>query len=243
MFNLFRKKSPVSLFYHTDIHSHIIPGVDHGSPDVETSLQLIRAQMDMGIRDFIFTSHVTQGRFENTPQTLSDAFSVLSTAVKKQNLDINMAYSAEYRIDDLFLEQFGAGQVIPIHNEYILIENSFQQEHVALDDIIFNIELKEFTPILAHPERYNYYGDNPSHYERLHDAGVLFQVNLLSFTGYFGRHALANAMWLLKHDLIDFLGSDIHNMQHAEEISHFLRTKGYRHLAERLSGRILNDNF
>lgn len=96
---------------------------------------------------------------------------------------------------------------------------------------------------MAHPERFPYYTDRKERFKQLHNAGALFQVNLMSFTGYFGRRALSNAEWLLNNDLIDFLGSDIHNMEHVEIIRDFIKTKDYRRIAKKLEGRILNDKF
>lgn len=110
-----------------------------------------------------------------------------------------------------------------------------------MDELMFDVQLKGLTPILAHPERYDYYGRKKDRYTKLHDAGVLFQVNLLSFTGYFGGRAHDTAQWLLEHDYIDFLGSDMHNRQHAEILKDFIGSKDYKKLADRLSTRLMND--
>ena len=242
MFNFFKKKkTSCSLFYHTDVHCHLLPGVDHGSPDLDTSMLLLNKQREMGINHIIATSHVTKSTFENTPDTLRPAHKLLCDAVAAEGMDIKIDLSAEYRIDEFSLAQLKDNRILPFPNNYILLENPFQQEIMGMDELMFDVQLKGLTPILAHPERYNYYGRKKDRYTKLHDAGILFQINLLSFTGYFGSLAKDTAQWLLENDYIDFLGSDMHNIDHADIILDFLSSKEYRRLADRLSSRLMND--
>lgn len=241
MFNFFKKKEKAKLFYSTDVHSHMLPGVDHGATGIDNALELIHAQMDMGVNKFVFTPHITKTTFENTPDTINNAYDTFKKTLDASGLDILTAVSAEYRLDEFSLEQFSADQFLPMPNKYLLIENAYQQERIDLDEIIFNVQLKNFTPIMAHPERFHYYASRKQRFQQLHDAGTLFQVNLLSFAGYFGNTARSNAEWLLQNDMIDFLGSDIHNMEHAKIISDYIQTKDYRKMASKLEGRILND--
>ena len=99
MFGLFRKKQKIiTLPYRTDVHCHLLPGVDHGAQTVEDSLALIRREMEMGISRIFFTSHVTSTTFENTPETLTAAFETLKAAVAEEGLDLEMHCSAEYRL-------------------------------------------------------------------------------------------------------------------------------------------------
>ena len=97
-----RNKEQVKLFYNTDIHSHILPGVDHGSQSLEQSLEMLRAEAEMGISRVILTSHVTAVTFENTRETLMDAFMKLKDAVTDEGLDMDLYLSAEYRMDEYF---------------------------------------------------------------------------------------------------------------------------------------------
>ena len=242
LFNIFRRKPAHStLFYHTDVHCHLLPGVDHGSPDVPTSLLLLGLEQKMGIDRIIATSHVTQNTFENTPETLRPAHSTLCQAVAQAGMDMRIDLAAEYRIDDFSLSQFKAGQFLTYPGNFLLLENAFQQEILGMDELIFNLQLKHLSPIIAHPERYEYYAHNPSRFSQLHNAGVLFQTNLLSFTGYFGSRAIETAWWLLDNDLIDFLGSDMHHEKHAQTLIDFIGSRDYRRIADRLATRILND--
>ena len=236
-----RKKEQVKLFYNTDVHSHILPGVDHGSQSVEQSLEMLRAEMDMGINRVILTSHVTAITFENTRETLMDAYQKLLQAVSDEGLDIELHLSAEYRMDEYFDKEYKADHLIPMPGNHILLENSFQQELLNLDELLFDMQVKGYRTILAHPERYNYYSRRHKRYEQLHNAGARFQVNILSFTGYFGEEARDSALWFAENGMIDYLGSDMHNVKHAHIIMDYLNSKEWRKLSQEIAPNIKND--
>lgn len=242
MFNFFRKKKEdVKLFYHTDVHCHILPGVDHGAKNIQNGIELLKADMDMGIDRVILTSHVTSETFENTPETLQAAFDTFKAAVDEAGLDIEMHLSAEYRIDDYWQKEYAAGHIIPMPGNYILLENSFVQELIGSDQMMFDLMCKGYKPILAHPERYPYWAHNRERYEKMHNTNLKFQINILSFTGYFGSSARNTANWLVKNGMVDMLGSDMHHLEHAEIIKDYLRSKEWRKISEKLQGRIIND--
>ena len=236
-----RNKEQVKLFYNTDVHSHILPGVDHGSQSLEQSLDMLRAEAEMGVKRVILTSHVTAITFENTRETLTDAFLKLKDAVTDEGLDMELFLSAEYRMDEYFDKEYAADHLIPMPGNHILLENSFQQELMNLDELMFDLQVKGFRTILAHPERYPYYSRRHKRYEQLHNAGARFQVNILSFTGYFGEEARDSALWLAKNGYIDYLGSDMHNVKHAHIIMHYLNSKEWKKLSRDLEQTVKND--
>lgn len=243
MFNfLHKKRENVALFYNTDVHCHILPGVDHGSQSIEQSLLMLEEEIKMGINRVICTSHVTADTFENTPESLTNAFNILSQAVKEEKLDIELHVSAEYRIDEYWDKLYQEGNIIAMPGNYILMENSFQQELLQLDELFFNLMLKGYKPILAHPERYGYYSHRHNRYQTIHNAGVKFQVNLLSLANYFGQGARDNAMWLIKNGMVDMLGTDMHNVEHARIIQDYLRSKEWKKLCPHLIPYIINDS-
>ncbi len=242
MFNFFhRKREAVKLFYHTDVHSHILPGVDHGSQDVQQSIEMLQAELDMGIDRVMCTSHVTAETFENTIESLSAAGSVLQAAIDEAHLPVEIHASAEYRLDEYWNKEYAAGHVLPMPGNYVLVENSFIQELIEIDDMMFDLQVKGYKPILAHPERYPYYYHRRERYQKLHSAGVKFQVNILSLAGYFGGGAREAALWLINNNLVDMLGSDMHHMEHARGITDYLSTKDWRKLSQKLESRIIND--
>lgn len=236
-----RSKEQVKLFYNTDVHCHILPGVDHGSQSMEQSLEMLRAEAEMGINRVILTSHVTAITFENTRETLTDAFMKLKDAVTDEGMDMELFLSAEYRMDEYFDKEYAADHLIPMPGNHILLENSFQQELMNLDDLLFDMQVKGYRTILAHPERYAYYSRRRKRYEQLHNAGARFQVNILSFTGYFGEEARDSALWFAHNGMIDYLGSDMHNVKHAHIIMDYINSKEWKKLSPEIESTVKND--
>lgn len=244
MFGLFKKKNKecAKLFYSTDVHCHILPGVDHGAKTVEDSLELLRVQQEMGIKRVILTSHVTAETFENTPETLRPAFQLLKKAVEEtEDLNVELFLSAEYRMDEFWNKQYEQNNQIAMPGNYILLENSFQQELLGLNELMFDLKVKGYKPILAHPERYGYYAVRKQRLEQLHNMGIKFQVNLLSLAGYFGNHCRETALWIAKNGMADMLGSDMHGMEHADVIRDFIGSKAWRKLVPLLQPTVIND--
>lgn len=244
MFNFFRKKNQEKprMFFQTDIHCHLVPGIDDGQKTAEGAADLVAHEKSWGINRIICTPHITQDTFENTPETIVPAFEKLQAAVREAGVEINLDYSAEHRLDGFFIDQLEKGNIRPFPNNYLLVENSFVQEGWNLDQTLFDITLKGFRPILAHPERYLYYFDKPQRYVQLHSSGTLFQINLLSLAGYYGRNEKKIAEMLIEKDLVDFVGTDMHNHRHCEAIEAYIGSKDFSRHAAKLQGRILNDS-
>lgn len=236
-----KHKEDVQLFYHTDVHSHILPGVDHGSQNIEQSLAMLQAEKAMGIERVMCTSHVTAETFENTRASLRAAGETLQKAIDEAGLGIEIHPTAEYRIDEYFEKEYAADDLLPMPGNYLLVENSFLQELISIDTLMFDLQCKGFHPILAHPERYTYYHERHDRYESLHSKGVKFQVNLLSLAGYYGHRVREQALWLIDHNLCDMLGSDMHGMEHARIIQEYLRSKDWNKLSFTLRNHIIND--
>lgn len=240
MFNFFSKKPtvPARMSFSTDIHCHVLPGVDDGSPDVDTSLAIIGRMAELGINRIIASPHVTQDTFENTPQTLDAALGTLSRAMADAGTPVAIARSAEYRLDEYFQSQLAAGAIATLPGNHIIVENAFIQEPWNLEAILFDLKVRGYIPILAHPERYLYYHSNRrKRYDELRQAGTLFQVNMLSLAGYYGKPEREVALHLLDKGYIDFLGTDIHSMRHVEAIADFLASRDYARIAPKLNPR------
>lgn len=225
-----KKKAPAKLPFLTDIHCHIVPGVDDGSPDAETSVRLLSHMHDWGIERVFASPHSTQDTFENTPQSLAAPFAELKSAVEAASLPVQLAHHAEYRLDEFFIEQFRADNLLTLPGNHLLIENSFSQEPWNLTQLVFDINLKGYVPILAHPERYLYYSrHHRERYEELSTTnGLLFQINLLSLTGGYGKTARETALYLLRRGMVQFIGTDIHSMRHVEMIETYMASRTFK---------------
>lgn len=228
MFNFFSKKKAEKLWFDTDIHCHILPGIDDGSPSVERSVELVEAMQEWGIERIFASPHVTMGTFPNTPESIASARCALQAALDERGNTIKLGNSAEYRLDDLFEENRSKGLLQTLPDGHLIIENSFVQEPLNLDRLVFELQVDGYRPILAHPERYFYYYENLDRYRALHDAGVEFQINLLSLAGYYGKGERRIAEKLIDMGLVDFVGTDLHGRRHVESIRGYMATREFR---------------
>lgn len=242
MFNFFsRKTTPEPLFFKTDIHCHVLPGIDDGSPDASTSADLIEKMQEWGIERIIASPHVTDQVFPNTMVTADAAMAELQAELDKRGNSIKLSHSAENRIDDLFIKNLNDNTLMTLPGNRVLVENSFMLEPWNLDQLLFELQVKGLRPILVHPERYSYYYGKKDRYTTLHNGGTAFQVNVLSLAGHYGRDEKRFAEYLIEKGLVDYLGTDLHREAHVASISHYLASKDYLRHREALSGKIQND--
>lgn len=241
MFNFFSKKTPEKLWFSTDIHCHIFPGIDDGSPTVERSMELVERMQEWGFNRIFASPHVTQGSFPNTPDTIAAAGRLLHDALRDAGSSLVLGNSAEYRLDDLFAEQRAKGILLTLPGNLLLVENSFIQEPMGFDNLLFDLQVEGFRPILVHPERYYYYYSNPERYRAIHNAGVAFQINLLSLSGYYGKDEKRIAEKLIEMGLVDYVGTDLHGMRHVDSINTYLASRDFKHHRAALDKVIKND--
>ena len=226
MFNLFKKKNSITdtpglLPVAIDIHSHILPGIDDGSPDLETSLQLIKSLYALGIRKSIATPHIIGDLYRNTPETINAALEEVRQGCIDAGIDIELSAAAEYMLDDHFMELLRQqSPLLTLHKNIILTEISYTMAPANLEEMAFNIITQGYQPILAHPERYFFYHDNYDAYYHLKELGFHLQVNLLSLTGYYGKGVAKAAKFILKKDLASLVGTDLHHARHLSALQH-----------------------
>lgn len=244
MFNFFSRKTkdPIPFSFSTDIHCHIIPGVDDGSKDLATSVELVKKLRSWGVKRIFASPHVTQLTFENSPATIEGPFRQLKDELDAQGIDVALGHSAEYRIDDLFRKLLEDGKpLMLLPEDYILIENPFVQESWNIEQLVFDLQVSGKRPILVHPERYMYYNTKRQRYRDLHNAGLLFQINILSLAEAYGKQEKKLAEWMLKEGMVDFAGTDLHSLRHAGLIDRYLTTSDAQaHMAD-LAEVVRND--
>lgn len=242
MFSIFNKRrDPIKLWFSTDIHAHILPGIDDGSPDADTSLQLLEGLRELGIKKVIASPHITENTFENNAQTIAAAQAELDRAMANASMTgITVSHHAENRVDPLFIRNFHDGNLLTLPGKVLLIENSFVQEPWGLEQLIYELQLAGYSPVMAHPERFRYY--TPQRLRELHRK-VDFQVNVLSLAGYYGKSIRKRAEEMMEMHLIDYLGTDTHSMSHVEAIRDYLSSKNALKDREMLAPIIKNGQF
>jgi protein-tyrosine phosphatase len=199
-----------------DIHSHLIPGIDDGSKSTEDSLSMMNSLRDMGFTQFITTPHIFQTVWNNTPTIIQREEEKLKTVLLKEEKPFQIKAAAEYMLDISISARLESEKLLTLKDNIVLVEMSYLNPPIQLFDLIYEIQIAGYKPVLAHPERYLFYHSSLEQYEKLKNAGCYFQLNLLSAVGYYGIGVTKTADTLLKKGLIDFVGSDVHHSKHIE---------------------------
>lgn len=217
------KRTPVEItsldlsWLRVDMHSHLIPGIDDGSKTMEESLDLVRRLAGFGLEKIITTPHIMSEYYRNTPEIIGMGLEDLRRAVKAEGIAIQIDAAAEYYMDEIFLEKVKAGEkMLTFADDYILVETGFINKPQMLLDTIFQLEMAGFKPILAHPERYQYLIADKKLQEELIDRKLLFQVNLLSFTGFYSKQVKDFGEMLVERGVVALLGTDCHNTRYLD---------------------------
>ena len=222
MFSLFKKKLYLKdqLAGMVDIHNHILPGIDDGAATVEDSIGLIRKFGEMGVTQFIATPHIMNDYYPNTPETINAVLELLKEKLKEEGMaEVKVRAAAEYMMDHSFLKLMEKGKLLTLADNYVLVEMSYFQAPINLNEILFQLQTRAYKPLLAHPERYAFYHSRDlAKYDELRNRGCSFQLNLLSITGHYGRHIQETALKLLEKNQYDFIGTDTHQMRHLDKI-------------------------
>lgn len=199
---------------HIDFHSHILPGIDDGAATIEDTVLLVTKMMDFGCGQLIATPHIMNNVWENTAESILANLKNTTKELALRGITIPIRAAAEYLIDDNFVTLFTSGQLLTLKDNYVLVEMSYINPPLQIYQIIFDLQVAGYIPVLAHPERYSFYHNNWDEYVKLKSAGCLFQLNLLSTVGYYGKEVANTASKLLSSGLIDFAGSDVHHKNH-----------------------------
>ena len=236
MLSIFKsKKYLIDLFDgHTDIHNHLIPGIDDGSENATESIALIKAMQSMGITDFICTPHTMGEIYPNTPEDITLGAKNLNTALAKANVDVKVRPSSEYMLDEQFIGRLKGGNMLPLKDNYLLVEISYLQPPINLKELIFEITHAGYIPVLAHPERYSYYHKKNQQYDELQRLGCLFQLNALALGSHYGNNVQQMARKLLEEGRYTFIGTDTHHMRHLEALKNVVYKQKLGHLLEPL---------
>ncbi len=196
-----------------DIHNHILPGIDDGAKTVQDSIALIKGFSDIGIHSFIATPHIMHNYYPNSKETITESLHKLTNELLAQNLkDIRIEGAAEHMIDEGFQELLEDKTVMAMQKDYLLVEMSYLQPAIHFEESVLSVMKNGYFPILAHPERYGYWHATPKKYRYYKEKGVLFQLNILSLSNYYGPEVRKMATYLIDKGLIDFIASDVHNV-------------------------------
>ena len=200
----------------TDMHSHLIPGIDDGSKSMEETLALLRKFAELGYKKVITTPHVMSDFYKNTPEIILGGLEKVREAIQKENLQIEIEAAAEYYLDFKLDELIKKKELLTFGDNHVLFELSFNDEPPRVKDTVFNMVTEGYKPILAHVERYPFYFNQWEKIDDFRERGVLLQLNINSLSGHYGPVVKKTAEQLINRGWIDVIGSDCHHMGHLQ---------------------------
>jgi len=221
MIHFFRQKPYLSDLIsddYIDIHSHLLPSIDDGAKTIDNTISLIKGLEEIGFKKFITTPHVMAEVWNNSRVQIEKKYNKTIIEITIPKIEQQFKAAAEYMIDAQFSELFKKEPLLTLKENFVLVEMSYLNPPFKLHETLYDLQTAGYQPILAHPERYNFYQNSLNDYKKLKDMGCLFQLNLLSTVGYYGPNVAKATELLLKNGLIDFVGSDVHHQNHLESL-------------------------
>ena len=200
----------------TDIHSHILPGVDDGVNTYKEALAVLHWLKGKGVHRMFLTPHIMSDLQKNTRSYLTGQFDLFVKQIKEEGEEENvpeLKLGAEYMLEAAF-ERHKKEGLITYSNRHVLVETSYMMPPVGFTRLLEELMEDGYSPVLAHPERYIYMEERD--YKYLKKQGILFQLNFLSLTGTYGQRAKEKAAKLLKNGCYTYAGSDFHHLKRHE---------------------------
>ena len=197
-----------------DIHTHVIPYVDDGSPNLETSIEMIKHEISIGVDSIICTPHHIYHRYEKSVEEIKNNFLLLKEAVEKENLPIKLYLGQEicYSHREDIIKMLQEGKLLTLNNtNRVLLEFSFTREPEDLLDIIYNFSIHGYEVIIAHVERYEWM--TLDKVIALKGEGALIQINSNSYLGLTTWKEKRFTKLLLKKGLVNYVASDTHSFR------------------------------
>lgn len=232
IFSFLKKEQPLSNFIKTDIHSHLLPGIDDGAATLSESIEMIKRFSQLGYKKLIVSPHIMNDFYPNTVSSIQKALTIVKEEIKKQQINIEIEAIAEYYIDEHFARAVLNNQELLYIKKYILIETGFTSMPAQFDEVIFQLFSLGYKPIFAHPERYIYAQQNFKIMEAIFEKGIYFQIDIMSLTGHYSTMAKQVCERLIDHGMVHFVGSDCHHMKHLDIIEKSFSTPYFRKLSQ-----------
>ena len=223
----------------TDLHSHLIPGIDDGSKNMEDSLEMLKGMQALGYERVITTPHIMSDAYNNSSKIIIEGLRQLRKAAAAEGINIAIGAAAEYYMDEELLSRLERKDILTIGGEYLLFETSYISKPLNFKDTIYEIQARGYKAMLAHPERYRYISNPAKEFEEMKNLEIYFQLDINSISGYYGKDAMKNAQVLSDAGMIDFLGSDIHRIKQVDFLKKVFADEKYQKLLE--NNKILNE--
>ncbi len=201
-----------------DIHSHILPGVDDGVESLRESLAIAEMAVADGLKGIVATPHFMEEGYRMSIQEITDRVAELQSKLDKQGIDLRIYPGAEVFIYPELCRDLEKDLVPTINGgKYLLLELPMGQFPAYTDDILYDLKVMGYRPVICHPERYRQVIKDPNILHLWLKDGIYAQVNASSLIGIFGERVKRTAEILVEHNLVQLIGSDLHSLGRRKE--------------------------
>lgn len=195
-----------------DIHSHILPGVDDGAQTETDSIEMAKAAVEQGIHTIIATPHHRNGKYDNDRDTIMHNVDILSELFVRQDIPLTVLPGQEVRINGDMIEEIQNQKILPLNEtKYMFVEFPSSSVPRYAAQMLFDIQVAGYTPIIVHPERNSELIQDPSKLYEFVRKGALTQVTAASVIGKFGKNIQKFSHQLIESNLTHFVATDAHN--------------------------------
>ena len=195
-----------------DLHAHILPGIDDGARDMGMSVEMLEIAARDGITDIIVTPHFIHGDIDNTAEIVKQELEKLIAGSGDKNPGINLYPGSEVFISPEVPALLKEGKIQTLNDSrYVLIELPMTMVPEYTEEVLYEVRLLGYTPVIAHPERNMMLGRKPELLKKFVEQGALAQVNATSITGLYGKRITKIAMKMIAGGWVHFVCSDTHS--------------------------------
>lgn len=192
-----------------DIHNHILPGVDDGSDSVNMTREMFNIAREEGITKIIATPHFIYGDVNNTAAYIKSRGTEIKDIAREYGIELK--FGSEVFICPEICSLVQDGTICRLDDSrYILIELPMLSIPSYTTEVLYNLQLMGYTPVIAHPERNKAFQSSPDKLAQYVERGILAQVNATSITKLYGKDVQKVAMKLIGMGLVHFVGTDSH---------------------------------
>jgi protein-tyrosine phosphatase len=196
-----------------DLHCHVLPAIDDGSESMEQSVEFCRVALEDGVTTLVATPHQKPGQYDNPPESIRQKVLELRAVLEEAGVGVEVLEGAEVYLTADLSSRLQQRQVTTLGatGRYLLLELPYQQMPWKVEESVFQLKLAGVTPVIAHPERINYFVSDMERLSKLVRLGCLTQLTGAALLGGFGEKARDFSFRMLERDLVHVIASDSHD--------------------------------
>ncbi|GAB4074932.1 tyrosine protein phosphatase [Barrientosiimonas marina] len=213
-----------------DIHSHMLPGLDNGPQTMDDTLAMAKTAVSQGIDTVIVTPHHQNGRYHNQREAIIGVTDYVNAKLQETGIALNILPGQEIRVHETITNGLQDGSLLPLNQttRYVLLELPEDTLPSYLAQLLFDMQIAGYVPVIAHPERHSIIAENPNHLYDMVKNGVLVQADAASLVGIHGKRVQKLTRKLLQASMVHFMATNTHSADSEE----FRLAKAYQSMKQ-----------